>query len=173
MTRGNVSLLRALPCDSLGVAECLSGILIDSLCEQWNRVQADDKEIAVLKRWLTTAFLNNGGCQKVADVHGAGLLMAAATVVSIDDARTFKSGREFVAWPGLVPTQTGTCGRLRQIGVSPCGDTYLRTLLMHGARSVIILGKDASSWRPCALRPIGRQRNANTLDVPPVASDAS
>lgn len=132
-------------CDSSGVAECLSGILIDSLREQWNRVQADDKEIAVLKRWLTTAFLNNGDCQKVADVHGAGLLMAAATVASIGNVRTCKSGREFVARPGLVPTQTGTCGRVRQIGLSPRGDTYLRTLLMHGTRPVIIHGT-RSAW---------------------------
>ncbi|MEM5332263.1 IS110 family transposase, partial [Paraburkholderia sp. JHI2823] len=104
-----------------------------------------DKEIAVLERRLATAFRNNGDCQKVADIPGVGLLTATATVASIGDARTFKSGREFAAWLGLVPRQTGTGGRVRQMGLSKRGDTYLRTLLMHGARSVIIQGT-RSAW---------------------------
>ncbi|MGF6536924.1 IS110 family transposase [Paraburkholderia youngii] len=136
---------KAFPAALAGVAERLPGILIDSLREQWNRVQATDKEIAVLERRLATAFRNNGDCQKVADIPGVGLLTATATVASIGDARTFKSGREFAAWLGLVPRQTGTGGRVRQMGLSKRGDTYLRTLLMHGARSVIIQGT-RSAW---------------------------
>ena len=53
------------------------------------------------------------------------------------NANTFKSGREFAAWLGLVRRQTGTGGRIRQLGLSKRGDTCLRTLLMHGARSII------------------------------------
>jgi Transposase and inactivated derivatives len=136
---------KAFPAALAGVAERLPGILIDSLREQWNRVQATDKEIAVLERRLATAFRNNGDCKKVADIPGVGLLTATATVASIGDARTFKSGREFAAWLGLVPRQTGTGGRVRQMSLSKRGDTYLRTLLMHGARSVIIQGT-RSAW---------------------------
>ncbi|MDR5646531.1 transposase, partial [Burkholderia cenocepacia] len=44
---------------------------------------------------------------------------------------------EFAAWLGLVPRQAGTGGRIRQLGLSKRGNTYLRTLLMHGARAVI------------------------------------
>ncbi|NMM04068.1 IS110 family transposase [Paraburkholderia sp. RP-4-7] len=64
-----------------------------------------------------------------------------ATVAAIGDPRTFNSGRELSAWLGLVPGQTETGERVRQMGLSNRGDTNLRTLLMYGARSVIIQGK--------------------------------
>jgi transposase len=57
----------------------------------------------------------------------------------------FSSAREFAAWIGLVPRQTGTGGRVRQLGISKRGDAYLRTLLMHGARSVVSSDR-AATW---------------------------
>jgi transposase len=120
-------------------------MLIDSLREQWARAQDTDREMAVLERRLASLFRDNPDCQKVADIPGVGLLTATATVAAIGDVRTFKSDREFAAWLGLVPRQSGTGGRVRQMGLSKRGDTYLRTLLMHGARSVIIQGK-RSDW---------------------------
>lgn len=47
------------------------------------------------------------------------------------DAKAFKSGREFAAWLGLVPRQSGTGGRVKLLGISKRGDTYRRTLLIH------------------------------------------
>ena len=61
-------------------------------------------------------------------------------------AKAFKSGREFAAWLGLVPAQIGTGGKVRLLGISKRGDRYLRTLLIHGARSVMKHVKDAESW---------------------------
>jgi transposase len=63
---------------------------------------------------------------------------ATAAVASLGQADSFKSGREFAAWLGLVPRQRGTGGRVRQMGISKRGDVHLRTLLMHGARAVIV-----------------------------------
>jgi transposase len=57
----------------------------------------------------------------------------------------FKNAREFAAWIGLVPRQTGTGGRVRQLGISKRGDAYLRTLLMHGARSIVRSDR-STSW---------------------------
>jgi transposase len=64
----------------------------------------------------------------------------------LGDANTFRSGREFAAWIGLVPRQTGSGGKVAPHGISKRGDTYLRTLLVHGARSVLRLQKDPHSW---------------------------
>ena len=50
-----------------------------------------------------------------------------------------------VEWLGLVPRQCGTGGRVRQLGLSKRGDTYLRTLLMHGARA-IVARRSRSPW---------------------------
>lgn len=84
-------------------------------------------------------------CQALAKIPGIGLLTATAAVAAIGEAKSFHSGRQFAAWLGLVPRQTGAGGRARQLGLSKRGDTYLRTLLMHGARSII--AKDQkSAW---------------------------
>jgi transposase len=80
-----------------------------------------------------------------AEIPGVGLLTATAVVASMGSPTAFKNAREFAAWLGLVPRQTGTGGRVRQLGISKRGDAYLRTLLMHGARSVVCSDK-GKSW---------------------------
>ena len=61
-----------------------------------------------------------------------------ALVASVSDARTFKNGRQFAAWLRLlVPRQKSSGGKERLLGISKRGDTYLRTLLIHGARAVV------------------------------------
>ena len=84
--------------------------------------------------------------KRLIDIPGVGLLTATAAVATIGDARAFRSGREFAAFVGLVPRQSGTGGRVRLLGISKRGDVYLRTLLIHGARSVIATGKQPGPW---------------------------
>ena len=58
-------------------------------------------------------------------------------MASIGDASSFKNGRQLAAWLGLVPRQHSSGGKQILQGISKRGDTYLRTLLIHGGRSVI------------------------------------
>jgi transposase len=58
-------------------------------------------------------------------------------VATVGDAQSFRSGREFAAFLGLVPRQSGTGGRVKLLGISKRGDPHLRTLLIHGARTVL------------------------------------
>ena len=85
-------------------------------------------------------------CKAVAEIPGVGLLTATAVVATMGSPTAFKDAREFAAWIGLVPRQTGTGGRVWQLGISKRGDAYLRTLLMHGARAVVIRSKDGPTW---------------------------
>jgi transposase len=62
------------------------------------------------------------------------------------DPKAFKSGREFASWLGLVPKQVGSGGKVALLGISKRGDTYLRTLLIHGARSVLRHTKEPGPW---------------------------
>ncbi len=80
-------------------------------------------------------------CRAIAAVPGIGRLTATALAATIGDAKTFKSGREFASFLGLVPRQSGTGGRIRLGSISKRGDPYLRTLLIHGARSVMYHAK--------------------------------
>jgi transposase len=135
---GYAALAKALPAALAGLDARLPAMLVDSLREQWARVLRADQEIAAIERRLRIILRDTPSCQAVAEIPGVGLLTATAAVASIGEAKTFKSGREFAAWLGLVPRQRGTGGRVRQLGISKRGDVYLRTLLMHGARAVIL-----------------------------------
>jgi transposase len=83
---------------------------------------------------------------EIVAIPGVGVLSATAAVATMGDAKAFKSGREFAAWLGLVPRQTGTGGRVRLLGISKRGDKYLRTLLIHGAQAVLTHSKSHPEW---------------------------
>lgn len=84
-------------------------------------------------------------------------------MASIGDARNFQNGRQLAAWLGLVPKQHSSGGKSVLLGISKRGDTYLRTLLIHGARAVIRFAenKPASSW----LNKMLFRRNKNIAAV--------
>ena len=140
---GHEALLKALPGTLAALDEQLPAMLLDSLREQWARVQQMQVEINAIERRLAAVLRDTPQCQQIAEIPGVGLLTATAAVATIGKASTFKSGREFAAWTGLVPRQRGTGGHVRQMGLSKRGDVYLRTLLMHGARSIVIRHRNA------------------------------
>jgi transposase len=76
-------------------------------------------------------------CQRLMTIPGLGELTATALVAAVSDAAQFNNGRQFAAWLGLVPRQQSTGGKPRLLGISKHGDSYLRKLLVHGARSCL------------------------------------
>ena len=151
LPEGIRALAKAWPATLANVADQLPTILIDTLREQWARVGTIETEIAVIERRLAAALRDSLPCQQIAAIPGVGLLTATAAVATMGNANTFKSGRQFAAWLGLVPRQTGTGGRIRQLGLNKRGDTYLGTLLIHGARAVIAKARH-SPWIEALLR---------------------
>jgi len=138
--------------DALAEAsERLPEVLVVSLQEQWARVQSLDREMAVIERRLTDSLRRTEQCKRLIEIPGVGLFTATAAVATIGDPATFKSGREFASWLGLVPRQTGTGGRVRQHGISKRGNVYLRTLFMHGARA-IVARRGHSPWIEALLK---------------------
>ena len=87
---------------------------------------------------------------RLATLRGVGPLTASALAIALGDGSAFKNGKEFAASLGLVPRQHSTGGRDHLLGITKRGDGYLRTLLVHGARSVqrFTANKDdeLSSW---------------------------
>jgi transposase len=76
-------------------------------------------------------------CNEIMKIEGIGPLTASAAVATIGDAKLFKNGREVSAWLGLVPKQHSSGNTVRLSGISKRGDRYVRTLLIHGARTVV------------------------------------
>ncbi|OJA38210.1 IS110 family transposase, partial [Burkholderia ubonensis] len=97
----------------------------------------------------------------ISEIPGVGLLTATAAVAMMGDPKAFSSAREFAAWAGLVPKQTGSGGKVNLHGISRRGDTYLRTLLIHGARSVLSHAKAPGPW----VEQIKKRRPPNVVIV--------
>jgi transposase len=128
------------------LSERLPVIFIDTLREQWNELDALDQQIVQIERRLQAWMKQDEAARAIAAIPGVGLLTATAAVATMGHAKSFRSGRGFAAWLGLVPGQTGSGGKVELLGISKRGDTYLRTLLIHGARSVLTHTKDPGEW---------------------------
>ena len=74
---------------------------------------------------------------RVARLSGVGALTASALAATVVDASQFRCGRQFAAWLGLTPRQYSTGGKTRLGRITRRGDTYLRGLLVQGARSAL------------------------------------
>jgi transposase len=102
--------------------------------------------------------------QRIASLPGIGLISATAIVGTIGDGSEFKNGRQLSSWLGLVPRQHSSGGKNMLLGMSKRGDAYLRTLLIHGARSVLIARSHklpSESW----LGGLLNRRNKNVAAV--------
>jgi transposase len=105
-----------------------------------------DRRIKTLEIKLESPCALNEDCQRLLSIPGVGLLSATAMVASIGDISAFKNGRELAAWLGLVPRQHSTGGKPTLLGISKRGDTYLRTLLIHGGRMVVRVANKRNAW---------------------------
>lgn len=119
-----------------------------------------DKKIDDAEVRIQIAFQNTPDCRRIAAVEGVGPLIATAIVAAISNGHAFENGRQFSAWLGLVPKQNSSGGKSRLLGISKRGDPYLRTLLIHGARSVVYRAKAKTDKR--SLWIIDKQRRLGT-----------
>jgi transposase len=127
--------------------DTLPGAIIHNLQDQLRRINSLEEDIEQLEKRIGAWQKQEVACRAISEVPGIGRLTATALVATIRDARTFKSGREFAAFLGLVPRQSGTGGKVRLGSISKRGDPYLRTLLIHGARSVLCHTKAPTAWQ--------------------------
>ena len=113
-------------------------------------------DVRGVERELARSVSESQVCERLRRIPGVGLLTATAAVATVGDAKVFSSGREFAAFLGLVPRQSGTGGRVKLLGISKRGDGYLRRLLIHGARAVITHAKARDPWVEALLarRPL-------------------
>jgi transposase len=146
MPQGRAGVRRAVPGALQRLSERLPAVLIETLREQYARLGELDGQIGGIERRLQQWHREDAASRRIAAIPGVGLLTATAAVATMGEAKAFKSGREFAAWLGLVPRQSGTGGRVRLLGISKRGDRYLRTLLIHGARSVLTHSKSPPEW---------------------------
>ncbi|WP_168787907.1 IS110 family transposase [Paraburkholderia aromaticivorans] len=161
MGKSRAALDKAMPGVLEKLTERLPAMLIDSLREQWNGLAELNRQIADIERRLKNWLKEDKACKAVAEIPGVGLLSTTAAVATMGDPKSFRSGREFAACIGIVPSQTGTGGKVQLGGISKRGDTYFRTLLIHGARSVLAHAKEPGPW----VEQISKRRPPNVVTV--------
>ncbi len=135
--------------------------LWEAVNEQLARLKTLDQEIRSIEQRIKHWQQQNESASVIADIPGIGLLTSTALVATMGDPKTFKSGREFAAFLGLVPRQRGTGGHLQLGHISKRGDIYLRGLLIHGARSVLVNAKEIGAW----IDGLARRRPYNVAVV--------
>ncbi len=162
---GRATLRRTLPSILEDSENGLSWDFRELLAELYEELVALDERIEALDARVQQRVADNDNARRLLDIPGVGPLTAAALVASVGDARQFKNGRQMAAFFGLVPRQHSSGGKTRLLGMHKRGDSFLRGLLVHGARSVQRMAVNKTDDRSRWLNAVGARRHRNVATV--------
>ena len=119
---------------------------------QWREL---DAHMAWCDERIAAHAKTNPTVKAASTLIGIGPVGASAAVATVGDFKQFKNGAQFGAWIGLTPRQHSSGGKSKLGGITKRGDTYLRTLLIQGAKSAVMTAhrrEDRISQWAVALR---------------------
>jgi transposase len=119
---------------------------------QWHEL---DQHLAWCDERIAAHAKGNDAVKAAASLLGIGPVTASAMVATVGDFKQFKNGAQLGAWIGLTPSQHSSGGKSNLGGITKRGDTYLRTLLIQGAKSAVMTAhrrQDKISQWAAALR---------------------
>jgi transposase len=120
--------------------------LVSLLWSEWKDLE---QQIVAMNAEVEQIAASDPACQRLRQIPGVGPLVATAIVAAIGNGAAFHKGREFSSWLGLVPRQHSTGGKARLFGISKRGNSYLRKILVHGARfAVLRVKRERSPFGP-------------------------
>jgi len=131
----------------------------------WEDLTRLDKRIGELDKEIVSLARNDPMAQRLQQLRGVGPLIATALVATVGDGTQFKRGRQMAASLGLTPRQASSGGKERLLGISKRGDAYLRSLLIHGARSVILHAKHKEDKLSRWVTALAARRHINVAAV--------
>ena len=124
-----------------------------------------DKRVAEMDKKVLGLANSHPAAKRLQCIPGIGPVIATALLCSVGDGKQFKRGRDMAAWLGLTPRQHSSGGKDRLLGMSKRGDTYLRTLLIQGAKSALkVVGKKTDP-RSLWLKSLCCRRHKNVAAV--------
>ncbi|MEJ5898427.1 IS110 family transposase [Aquabacterium sp. G14] len=121
--------------------EDLPGWANTAIGDLLSEVHRLDERIAEYDRHIAVMAQADERCRRLMGMPGIGEKTTTALMASIGNGHDFKCGRQLAAWLGLVPGQYSSGGKQRLGRITKAGDSYLRTLLILGARSVVVAAK--------------------------------
>lgn len=136
--------------------------LLDGL---WHDMLALDHRMTELDREIAQVAVTDPVAKRLQQLRGVGPMIATAMVATVGDVKQFANGRQMAASLGLTPRQNSSGGKERLLGITKRGDTYLRTLLIHGARAVIQNAKSKDDRLSRWVTRIAESRHPNVAAV--------
>lgn len=134
---GRSKLLKQLPALLEDAENAVSHVMRALLSQLRTRLQRIQEEIDEITAQIERIASQDAQAQMLRTIPGVGPVVATALVAAVGNAAHFGRARDLAAWIGLVPRQYSTGGKPKLLGISKRGNSYLRRLLIHGARSVI------------------------------------
>jgi transposase len=163
--KGIQQLRRALP-DWLEDAEnALTADFRSLLADLADDLRYLDERITRLDERITQSVKADPVARRLLALRGVGPLTASALAGTLGDAKAFNKGRDFAVSLGLTPRQHSTGGKERLLGISKRGDSYLRKLLVHGARAVLRHAKDRDDGLSQWLKMLTARKHPNVVIV--------
>ena len=115
----------------------MSALMLTCITELKTALGEFDKKIDSCDSKIEALFAGNDTCKRLEKIPGIGMLSATILASVLGNGSSFKNGRHFAAFLGLVPRQHSSGGKEILLGISKGGDTYIRTLLIQGAKAVL------------------------------------
>ncbi len=138
-----------------------------ALLEVLEEIETLEHSAEAIRRELVRLAAQMPGATQLMTVPGIGVLTATALVAFVGDPHRFRSGRRFAAYLGLTPREHSS-GHSRRLGrITKHGNSYLRMLIIHGARSALRAGQisgEPDDLRRWALE-IKRRKGYNVAAV--------
>ena len=151
----------------------LSGLTPEVLAGLLSHFRHLSEQIEQYESRLRTVAQHSEAARRLMRIEGIGVLGATAIVAGMGSAHVFKSGRSYAASLGLTPRQDSSGGTTRLGPITKRGDTYVRTLLIHGARAYLLRAlQKATGPKAEWVRRLQQRRHANVAAVALAAKHA-
>lgn len=154
----------------------LPGVIRELLTRLLGHLKELDRQVGELEQQIQLWHRGNEASRRLAERRGIGPLTASALVGTLGKAQQYRNGRQLAAALGIVPRQHSSGGKPTLLGISKHGDKYLRTLLIHGARSVLrvvqMQAKPSNDPEDQWLRGLLARRHPNVVAVALAAKNA-
>ena len=163
--KGFAALKRALPKLLESDDERLTVVLKSVVAEVFERFKYLEQRSHSYDRQINELCKQDQRCWRLLKVEGIGPLTATALVATAGNGQEFKNGRHFSAYLGMVPGHSNTGNKTVMLPITKRGNRYLRTLLIHGARSAVYAARRRTDPRSIWLNALRERSCANIAAV--------
>jgi transposase len=154
IARGDTALIEKLRELLAGESNEISQSIKDLIQDMLSELFKTKEKISEYEKKLEQLTKGQKSFNHLNSIRGLGLISISALMIALADPKIFKNGRHFSAWLGLVPKHSGTGGVNRNMGISKRGDSYIRGLLIHGARAAIRATNIKAEKKLVQLQPL-------------------